>query len=100
MDRFNRLFQKSSENTTCQLHSEMTRLVRLYASNLLKTETITAAEDDLTSFNFTRNKQLDDEDLGIGNDTWTCISALEEEIDTKPFSELFEIFILLLSRKC
>ena len=48
----------------------MTRLVRLYASNLLKTETITAAEDDLTSLNFTRNKALDDEDLGIGNDAW------------------------------
>lgn len=52
MDRFNRLFQKSSENTTCQLFSEMTRLVRLYASNLLKTETITAAKDELTSLNF------------------------------------------------
>ena len=53
MDRFNSLFQKSSENTTCQLHSEMTSwLVRLYASNILKTDTITAAEDDLTSLNF------------------------------------------------
>ena len=85
MDRFNRLFQKSSENTTCQLHAEMIRLVRLYASNLSKTETITAAEDDLTSLNSTRNKQLDGEDLGIGYDTWTCISAIEEEMDTKPF---------------
>ena len=48
MDRFNRLFQKSTENTTCQLYSEMSRLARLYASNLLKTETIIAAGDDLT----------------------------------------------------
>ena len=34
MDKFNRLFQKSTENTTCQLYSEMCRLVRLYASNI------------------------------------------------------------------
>ena len=67
------MFQYSSENTAYQFHSEMTRLVRLYACNLLKAETITAAEDDLTSLNFTRNKQLDDEDLGVGNETRACI---------------------------
>ena len=35
MDNFNKVFQKSTENTTCQLYSEMSRLVRVYASNLL-----------------------------------------------------------------
>ena len=40
MDKFNRLFQKSPQNTTCQLYTEMSRLVRLYASNLLKRECI------------------------------------------------------------
>ena len=47
MDRFNCLFQKSNENTSCQLYSEMSRLVRLYASNLLKGEAITAVGDNL-----------------------------------------------------
>ena len=42
MDKFNRLFQKSTQNTTCQLYTEMSRLVRLYASNVLKLESITA----------------------------------------------------------
>ncbi len=99
MNRFNILFQKSSENTTCLLYSEMTRLVRLYATNLLKTETITAAEDDLTSLNFTRDKQLDDEDLGIGNDTWACISALEEEMDVKPFFRAVRDFYIATIKK-
>ena len=36
IDRFNRVFQKSTENTTCQLFDETSRLVRLYASHLLK----------------------------------------------------------------
>ena len=31
MDRFSRLFQKSCENTTCEVYVEMSRLVRLYA---------------------------------------------------------------------
>ena len=43
MDRFNCLFQKSTQNTTCQLYTEMYRLVRLHASNLLKAEAVTAA---------------------------------------------------------
>ncbi len=99
MNRFNILFQKSSENTACLLYSEMTRLVRLYASLLLKTGTITAAEDDLTSLNFTRDKQLDDEDLGIGNDTWACISALEEEMDIKPFFRAVRDFDIATVKK-
>ncbi len=34
MGKFNCLFQKSTQNTTCQLYTEMSRLVRLYASNV------------------------------------------------------------------
>ena len=41
MDRFNRMFQKSNENTTCQLYNEMCRLTRLYAANVLKCSIIT-----------------------------------------------------------
>ena len=47
MDRFNRVFQKSTENTTCQLYTEMRRLVRLYAANLLEREAIVAVGDNL-----------------------------------------------------
>ncbi len=47
MDKFNRLFQKSTQNTTCHLYMEMSRLVRLYASNVLKPESITAVGEDL-----------------------------------------------------
>ena len=49
MDRFNRLFQKSTENTTCELYSEMNRLVRMYAANLLTNETILEADKILGS---------------------------------------------------
>ena len=84
MDQFNCLFQKSTENTTCQLYSEISRLVRLYASNLLKTETIVAAGNDLTKLSFANAGQLEDENLGLGNDTWVYLSGIEEEYDPKP----------------
>ena len=35
MDRFNRVLKKSTENTTCELFIDMSRLVKLYASNVL-----------------------------------------------------------------
>ena len=47
MDRFNQVFQKSYENTTSLLYTEMKRLVKLYAANVLSTESITAADDNL-----------------------------------------------------
>ena len=84
MDRFNKLFQKSTENTTCKLYSEMSRLVRLYASNLLKAETILAAGDDFTKLNFSVEGQLADENLGLGNDLWVHLSSMEE-YDPSPF---------------
>ena len=36
MDRFHRVFQKSNENTACELYTEMTRLLKVYAANILK----------------------------------------------------------------
>ena len=47
----------------------MNRLVRLYASNPLKAEAITAAGDYLRKLGFTTASQLADENLGLGNDT-------------------------------
>lgn len=84
MDRFNRLFQKSTENTTCQLYTEMTRLVRLYASNVLKTDTVKAVGVDLSSLNLASRGQLS-ENLGLGDATWACIGELESEHNLKPF---------------
>lgn len=84
MDRFNRLFQKSTENTTSQLYTEMTRLVRIYASNLLKPEAIIAAGGNLSSLSLASTDQLTNENLGLGDETWACISSLEEEQDVRP----------------
>ncbi|SMN12558.1 hypothetical protein SPBRAN_1767 [uncultured Candidatus Thioglobus sp.] len=85
MNRFNQLFQKSMENTTCQLYTEMSRLVRLYAGNLLKPEAIVAAGDNLSLLSFADEDQLANDKLGIGTDTWLHISELEQEHDPKPF---------------
>ena len=85
MDRFYQLFQKSTENTTCQLYTEMSRLVRLYASNLLKPEAIVAVGDNLSSLSLASTDQLSNETLGLGDDTWAYIYSLEEEQDVTPF---------------
>ena len=61
MDRFNRLFQKSRENTTSQLYNEMNQLVRLYASNVLSADTILAASDKPNNLEFDGFQQ------GFGN---------------------------------
>ena len=86
MDRFNRTFQKLTENTTCELYAEMSKLVRLYAQTcsnqrqsllLVTTLPISACMD--------RESQLADETLDIGNDTWVCLAELQEDTDIKPF---------------
>ena len=77
MDKFNRVFQKSSENTTCMLFSETCRLLRLYASNLLKSDVIVGAGDNLKGLRLDRRGQLTDENLGIGAATWSCLTDLE-----------------------
>ena len=83
MDRFNRVFQKSYENTTCQLYTEMNRLVKLYAANVLTTASIQAAGENFKNLKF--DNQLEKEHLGIGSNTWISVAELEQEHDTKPF---------------
>ncbi len=78
MDKFNRLFQKSTQNTTCQLYNKMSRLVRLYASNLLKPECIVAVGNDLSKLNLATCNQLADENLGLGDATWKHLAEMEE----------------------
>ena len=85
MDRFNRLFQKSTENTTCELYNEMNRLVRLFAANLLKNDAILKARNNLTLLSFAGSDQLPDESLGIGEKTWVALAEIEAEHDIKPF---------------
>ena len=99
MDKFNRLFQKSTENTTTQLYNEMSRLVRLYASNLLKHECIVAASADLRKLSFKEEDQLADENLGVGDATWAFISELEEEFDPKPFFKAVRSFYIATLNK-
>ena len=79
------MFQKSTENTTCELYGEVCQLTKLYCKNLLTTEAILAADDNLTLLNFDRDSQVSDENIGIGTDTWACLAVNEQEEDPKPF---------------
>jgi len=99
MDRFSKMFQKSKENTTCELYTEMNRLLKMYAGNVLKKEVILAAGDNLKNLNLDSSSQVSDEHLGIGNDTWACIAELEEELDPKPFYKAVRIFYLATINK-
>ena len=65
--------------------SETCRLLRLYAANLLKSDVILAAGDNLKNLSLERRGQLTDENLGIGAATWSCLAVLESTHDLKPF---------------
>ena len=84
-DKFNKIFQKSTENTTCQLYSEMSRLVCLYSSNLLKADVIKAAKDNLSTLSLSMSGQLSDKNLGVVENTWALIAQMDGEHDIKPF---------------
>ena len=100
MDKFNRLFQKSTQNTTCQLYTEMSRLVRLYASNLLKPECIVAVGDDLSQLTLATQNQLADVNLGLGDATWTYIFGMAEELDPKTLYQAVRSFYVASLQKC
>ena len=74
MDIFNRIFQKSTENTTGFLYKEMSRLVQKYAANILTKETILSVRDNLKDLKF--DDLLERKHVGIGSETWACISML------------------------
>ena len=75
------------------------RLVRLYASNLLKQECIIVG-DDLSQLNLATQNQLADENLGLGDTTWTYISGMEDELDLKTLYKAVCNFMWPLHRKC
>ena len=85
MNRFNRLFQKSTENTTSELYTEMTRLTRLYASNFVKAEVIQKVGDNLNALSFSEENLLDNERIGIGTHTWETLTIMQEELSLTPF---------------
>ena len=99
MDRFNRLFQKSTENTTSQLYDDMNRLVRLYATNFLSDDSILAASDNLKNLDFDEANEVSNENLGIGDDTWASVSDLEHLHDTVPFFEAIRGFYVSSTKK-
>ena len=99
MNRFNRVFQKSTENTTCELYTEMCRLTKLYAANLLKADAISSVGSNIHQISLERENQLDNENLGVGSDTWLCIAEFEEEHDTKPiFTAVRNFFVASLKK--
>ena len=81
----NKLFQKSTENTTCELYNELNCFVRLYAANLLTTDAILAANDNITLLSIDTSSQLSNENLAIGDSTWITLAQVEVEHDIKPF---------------
>ena len=80
MNRFNRFSQKTTENTTAELYIEISRRTRLYISNFVKLEIIQDAADNLTILSLTDENLLDNEELGIGTDTWATLTVLQEEM--------------------
>ena len=101
MDRFNSMFQKSNENTTCQLYTEISRLTRLYATNLLKCSVISALGTDLSCLgeSLGSDKQVSNEHLGIGDSTWAAVAELKQEHDTKPFFSVVSNFYIASLKK-
>ena len=82
MDRFNRSFQKLNENT-CELYEDIVRLTKVYTDYFLTEQAVRKAGDKKHLVDMDKVKLY--ENLSIGDETWLCISALEEEMDTKPF---------------
>ena len=96
MDRFNRSFQKSNtQRVSC---IQIFRYTKIYAFNFLTEEAVCKAGDKIHLADMDKVKL--EEDLSIGDETWLCISALEEEKDTKPFFYVSKLSTQLLFGKC
>ena len=99
MDQFNRLFQKSTENTTCELYNKMNFLVWLFAANLLTIDAILATSSSLTLLGFETSSQLSNKNLGIGDSTWITIAQEEVEHDIQSFFITVKKFYLATIQK-
>ena len=56
-----------------------------YTSKFVKLEVIQDAADNLTTLSLTDENLLDNEELGIGTDTWATLTVLQEEMPLTPF---------------
>ena len=99
MDRFSKLFQKSTENTTSHLYTEISRLVRLYASNFLSVSAVRAVGDNLQNLDFSEANFVPRDELGIGTNTWLNIAQIEEQHDISPFLESIKNFYIASTKK-
>lgn len=100
MDRFNRSFQKSNENNTCELYTEINRLVRIYAVNVLTQNSVLQVGDKIHTVDLDNSENhKPDESISIGTDTWVCVSELEEEMDMKPFFSAVKQFYMTTLKK-
>ena len=100
MDRFNRSFQKSNENNTCELVTEINRLVRMYAVNVLTQNSVLQVGDKIHTIDLDKGENhKPDESMSIGTDTWVCVAELEEEMDMKPFFSAVRQFYLVTLKK-
>ena len=70
----------------------MSRLVTLYASNLLNMDAITAAGSNLDCLDLQDDCQLSDENLGVGSKTWALLADVESEFDIRPFFGAVRMF--------
>ena len=64
MDRLNRSFQNSNENTTCELYTDIVRLTKFYVVNFLAEEAVHKAGDKIHLVNM--DKVTLYENLSIG----------------------------------
>ena len=99
MNRFHQVFQKSTENTTCELYTEISRHTRLCAVNLLKPETISSVGNSLHELSADSEGRLDDENVGIGSHTRGVLAEIEEEHDLRPFFKSIRNFYITSLQK-
>ena len=67
MDRFNRSFQKSNESNTCELFTEINRLVRIYAANVLTENSLLQVGDKIHTIDLDKVENYKpDENMSIG----------------------------------
>ena len=52
---------------------------------MLSKDSIVAVSDNPQRLNLESINQRQDENLGVGESTWTCLHNLEQEYDLKPF---------------
>ena len=77
----------------------MSRLVRLYAANFITNNSVLAAFNNLKTLDINTKKTAKNELLVIGNDTWACLSELEQYHDMKPFFEAVRKFCVVSTKK-